>query len=189
MAENDKKFFLEKLNETIWAIKRREHPGKFILKSTENNGRVINVSIALNDGEAEVVFNMKYTEFNNFFGILSSFKELVESPEHLALNESMHEEVPILGPKEPTLRRITISKPKTFTAPKSTKDLDLEAITATLDQINSEKMPQISIPDLSRRSQSPTAANSQNPPQKVAEATTNIPNNKKRLKKTDWDPW
>ena len=169
---------LEKLNETIWAIKRRENPGKFILKSTEQGGNIINVSVSLNDGEYEVVFNMKHTEFNNFFGILSSFKELIESPEHLALNESMHEEVPILGTTESTPKRITLSTPNT----KTVKDLDLEAITATLDKINkSGSMAQIKVPELAK--QSPNSSNAAGDTPVVAQS------NKKRLKKTDWDPW
>ena len=177
---------LKKLNETIWAIKRREHSGKFILKSTEHGGRVVNVSLSLNDGEYEVAFNMKHTEFNNFFGILSSFKELIESPEHLALNESMHEEVPILGTKEPVTKRITVSSP----TPKTAKDLDLEAISATLDQIKvGGNVAKITIPDLNRPGQSSIMGTSPEPSNPVIDAPSTAQSKKKRLNKMDWDPW
>ena len=140
----------------------------------------------MNDGEYEVTFNMKSTEFNNFFGILSSFKELIESPEHLALNESMHEEVPILGSKEPIPKRITVSPP----APKKVKDLDLEAISATLDQITkNENVGKITIPDLDQRPQGSTTHSSLEPPNPVTDTLSTAQSKKKRLNQTDWDPW
>ena len=42
---------LEKANETVWSIKRKENEGKFILRSTEMGGVVTRVAIALERGD------------------------------------------------------------------------------------------------------------------------------------------
>ena len=72
---------LEKANETVWSIKRKENEGKFILRSTEMGGIVTRVAIALARGEEIIEFDMNQSEFQNFFGILTSFKDMTSNPQ------------------------------------------------------------------------------------------------------------
>lgn len=87
---------LEKSNETVWSIKRRGIPGNFILRSTEQAGDIIRVSISLEENGKIVTFEMKYPEFINFYGILSSFKALIESPAHRQARRSSMEEIQMM---------------------------------------------------------------------------------------------
>ena len=70
---------LEKSNETVWSIKRKGKPGNFLLRSIEQAGEIITVSISLEENGNEVTFQMKYSEFINFYGIITSFKDSIES--------------------------------------------------------------------------------------------------------------
>ena len=72
---------LEKSNETCWSIKRKNNPGTFSLRFTESGGEIIKVTISLNDTIHETKFEMKLSEFENFFGIISSFKDLIKPSE------------------------------------------------------------------------------------------------------------
>ena len=74
---------LEKRNEIVWSIKRKTHPGNFMLRAAEESGKIVKVGIGLADGQNEVEFKMNYAEFQNFYGIVSSFKELIETPGNL----------------------------------------------------------------------------------------------------------
>ena len=69
---------LEKSNETCWSIKRKNNPGTFSLRFTESGGAIIKVSITLNDTIHETKFEMNLNEFENFYGIISSFKDLIK---------------------------------------------------------------------------------------------------------------
>lgn len=69
---------LEKSNETCWSIKRKNNPGTFSLRFTESGGTIIKVSITLNDTIHETKFEMNLNEFENFYGIISSFKDLIK---------------------------------------------------------------------------------------------------------------
>ena len=73
---------LEKTKETVWSIKRKGKSGKFILRSGEQAGKIITISISLEENGNIVTFEMKYPEFINFHGIISSFKDLIESSDH-----------------------------------------------------------------------------------------------------------
>ncbi len=82
---------LEKSNETCWSIKRKNSPGTFSLRFTESGGEIIKVTISLNDSIHETKFEMKLSEFENFFGIISSFKDLLkpsESQKHVKEQKS-----------------------------------------------------------------------------------------------------
>ena len=72
---------LEKSNDTCWSIKRKNKPGTFSLRFTESGGEIIKVSISLNDTIHETKFEMNLSEFENFFGIISSFKDLIKPSE------------------------------------------------------------------------------------------------------------
>ncbi len=91
---------LEKSNETVWSIKRRGQEGKFILRSTEQAGDIIRVSISLVENERVVTFDMKHPEFINFYGIISSFKALIESSDHLQARQSSVEEIQMIKPEK-----------------------------------------------------------------------------------------
>jgi len=69
---------LEKSNETCWSVKRKNNPGTFSLRFTESGGAIIKVSITLNDTIHETKFEMNLNEFENFYGIISSFKDLIK---------------------------------------------------------------------------------------------------------------
>ncbi|MHA1601967.1 MAG: hypothetical protein ACTSUI_03055 [Promethearchaeota archaeon] len=100
---------LEKVNETVWSVKRKKNLGEFILRSIERDGSILKVMISLVENGEKVTFEMKYPEFNNFFNIFSNFKDLIENPEHLARNESIMEEIPILDAK---ISSSNVSSPK-----------------------------------------------------------------------------
>ncbi len=163
---------LEKSNETVWSIKRKDSAGKFVLRSTESGGKLVKVSISLvNQKDLEVTFEMNYPEFKNFYGIISSFKELIESPEHLALNQNSLEEIPILE-----------NPPN---SEKKFEDLDLKAISETLNNLDlgleavkslDPKAPKqdLNIPYI---------------PSHTQKSVTTPTQKKKKLKETDWDPW
>ncbi len=173
---------LEKTNETIWSIKRKEHSGKFVLRSTEGGGRLIKLSITLiNEDANEVCFEMEPSEFKNFFGILSSFKDFVESPNHNFNFESELEEIPMSD--------------DSVDDELDSDGLDMEAIAETMKAINLKtanminsnandlNIPKIPFNKLKEKSQE-IIQNSQN--SMISETKKN---KKQLLKETDWDPW
>lgn len=172
---------LEKSKETVWSIKRKDVAGKFVLRSTESGGKLMKVSISLvNEQNTEVTFEMNYLEFKNFFGILSSFKELIESPEHLAQNQNSLEEVPILE--------------KSFKSKGMSEDLDLQAISETLDNLDlglaavkslgeNTIKKDLNIPNIPINLRQPENN------QKTQKSVKKEPQKRKMLKETDWDPW
>jgi hypothetical protein len=174
---------LEKTNETIWSIKRKGYDGKFILRSTETGGHLEKVAIALAEEQGtEITFNMNVSEFRNFYNILSSFKDLIESPEHLAAGQTTIEEIPILTPKV-----------------KNTHDLDLQGIAESLETLDLGLTAKNSIMTFPNRDDitAPKLRSEKNIDKKPRSfENNNIPNSlipvkekKEILKETDWDPW
>ncbi|WP_371802039.1 hypothetical protein [Candidatus Lokiarchaeum ossiferum] len=172
---------LEKSKETVWSIKRKDIAGKFVLRSTESSGKLVKVSISLvNEQNTEVSFQMNYLEFKNFFGILSSFKELIESSEHLAQNQNISEEVPILE--------------KSIKSERISDDLDLKAISETLDNLDlglaavkslgeNKIKRDLNMPNI------PINLRQAEKKKNIQQPVETNPQKRKMLKETDWDPW
>ncbi|QEE14944.1 hypothetical protein DSAG12_00767 [Promethearchaeum syntrophicum] len=157
---------LEKSNETCWSIKRKNNPGTFSLRFTESGGEIIKVTISLNDTIHETKFEMKLSEFENFFGIISSFKDLIkpsESQKHLKeLNsEETYSKYNKISENQPSNQKI------------SSDAFNFEKIVADIDNI-----------DLKKSNLSKVVDNLTTDRVKEKEESK-----KSQLKETDWDPW
>jgi hypothetical protein len=80
---------IEKRNEVLWSIKRSTNPGKFILKYTDQNGE-LELGVGLEENNQKIVFTMDYPEFNNFYGILTAFKESIDATFRPKLSEEQN---------------------------------------------------------------------------------------------------
>jgi len=69
---------LSKRNETIWVVKRTNKPGRFLLRSVEEAGDYIEFSIGMESENSKLMFDMDKDEFENFYKILTNFKNLIE---------------------------------------------------------------------------------------------------------------
>ncbi len=114
---------LEKSNETCWSIKRKNNPGTFSLRFTESGGAIIKVSITLNDTIHETKFEMNLNEFENFYGIISSFKDLIK-PQITEISYLKDEEISETQP--PNLKL-------------STEPFNFEKIVADLDNTENKR--------------------------------------------------
>jgi hypothetical protein len=188
---------LEKRNETVWSIKRKEHPGRFILRATEEGGKVINVAIGLENGENAITFQMNQAEFQNFYGIVSSFKELVESPENFEAETSNEKDQTNLSPKIPP----PLSLDGTGIPLENTQNNDLlDEGLASLESLDQGNVMAPKAKDNPEKYIKPVQI--QPKPQETL-ATPKIPikaeppkasqpkeeSSKNKLKETDWDPW
>lgn len=70
---------LSKRNETVWVIKRTNNPGRFLLKSVEEAGEYLEFSIGMELDKSKLMFEMDREEFENFYKILTNFKNLIDS--------------------------------------------------------------------------------------------------------------
>ena len=203
---------LEKSNETVWSIKRRGLPGNFVLRSTEQAGEIIKVTIALEDQGKIVAFEMKYPEFINFYGILSSFKALIESPEHLNARRSSTEEIQMM--KESKAENISINEMNEhaqFTpleeelfdtsanelgnAEEPEKQTKLDEGLKNLEKMFADfaisKKTSTSKEEKEFKSaqiKTPTLKKKSSPKPHSIQKSENT-NNDEKLKETDWDPW
>lgn len=157
---------LEKSNETCWSIKRKNNPGIFSLRFTESGGKIVKVTISLNDTIHETKFEMKLSEFENFYGIISSFKDLIKPSQFQNVKEqisddsfSKNEEISDYDPSD-----------KKF----SSEAFNFEKIVAEIENIEYKKS------DLSKTAGLLTAEEGEKGEEK---------SKKTELKETDWDPW
>ncbi|MCF2138900.1 MAG: hypothetical protein K9W44_02440 [Candidatus Lokiarchaeota archaeon] len=180
---------LEKANETVWAIRRKDKPGKFICRSTEMGGIITRVSIALEKGDDLIEFDMSPQEFQSFFDILINFKNLVEAP----LEENI-EPTSVQNHYIPNEGAIAESKPWTPSISHSEED-EIEQLIRNFSEITP---PTVSS---SKRSIQRSGQIHQKVPKskvkitaKISDRTAQISTSskastKERLKETDWDPW
>ncbi|WP_457556610.1 hypothetical protein [Candidatus Harpocratesius sp.] len=180
---------LEKANETVWAIRRKDKPGKFICRSTEMGGIITRVSIALEKGDELIEFDMSPQEFQSFFDILVNFKTLVEAP----LEENI-EPTSIQNHYIPNEGAIAESRPWTPSITHSEED-EIEQLIKNFSDISP---PTVSS---SKHSIQRSSQIHQKIPKskvkigsKISGSAVQISRNskastKERLKETDWDPW
>ena len=207
---------LEKSNETVWSIKRRGIPGKFILRSTELVGEIRRVCISLEENNKTVTFNMKYPEFINFFGILSSFKALIESPNHLlaqqSTSEEFHMEKANISNAEGEEAYLDFSSESSNETVASTSgDIRQTKLDEGLKNLEDlfENFSMDDAPEKAQKKQTPILNTPQvNPPATKNNKIKNLMSekisnsmkstqvnafnqkiNKKKLQETDWDPW
>ncbi len=69
---------IEKHHEIKWSIKRKNQAEKFILHLNDLDGK-LNVGVGVERDKTQINFAMDYSEFINFYGLLTSFKELIEN--------------------------------------------------------------------------------------------------------------
>ncbi|MHA1474510.1 MAG: hypothetical protein ACTSPA_08730 [Promethearchaeota archaeon] len=158
---------LEKSNETCWSIKRKNNPGTFSLRFTESGGEIIKVTVSLNDTIHETKFEMKLSEFENFYGIISSFKDLIKPSEiqkhakEQVFEDSFSKDEEILENNPSDLKL-------------SSESFDFEKIVADLEKMDHRKS------DLSKARGILTTEEGEKEEEK---------SKKTELKETDWDPW
>ncbi|MHA1721219.1 MAG: hypothetical protein ACTSWX_10615 [Promethearchaeota archaeon] len=153
---------LEKSNETCWSIKRKNKPGTFSLRFTESGGEIIKVSITLNDTIHETKFEMSVSEFENFYSIVSSFRDLIKP------NGVQKQELGQFS-DESLSNYDEFSKQSSSNLKMSTEPFDFDKIVADLDQMeykNSE-LSKVAVGGEGEKGKS----------------------KKTELKETDWDPW
>jgi hypothetical protein len=68
---------IEKRNEIWWSIKRTNGSEKFLLNFTDQENSY-KVGIGLERDKSQIIFEMDNKEFQNFYGIISAFKGLVD---------------------------------------------------------------------------------------------------------------
>ena len=158
---------LEKSNETCWSIKRKNNPGTFSLRFTESGGEIIKVTISLNDTIHETKFEMKLSEFENFFGIISSFKDLIKPSE-----SQKHVKEQVSEDSYSKYDKISENKPSDLKL--SLEPFNFEKIVADIENIDYKKS------ELSK-----VASNSAAEEREKGE----VKSKKSELKETDWDPW
>jgi hypothetical protein len=116
--------YLEKQNEIVWSVRRKHHPGKFEFRATQQGNSIVGVSVSLIEDSAEekrVTFHMNYSEFHNFYEIVSKFKDLLESPYKVS-------QVPKIHPKQENL-----------------KPFNLEEITGAINNLGSAIPPSLGL--------------------------------------------
>ena len=123
---------LEKSNETCWSIKRKNNPGTFSLRFTESGGEITKVTISLNDTIHETKFEMKLSEFENFYGIISSFKDLIKPSEFQKLAKEQLSEDSFSKDDE-------ISDNQPSDLKHSSESFNFEKIVADLEKIDYKK--------------------------------------------------
>lgn len=164
---------LEKANETVWSIKRKENEGKFILRSSETGGIITRVAIALEKGEDYIEFEMNPMEFQNFFGIFTSFKELIERPQlskeyqSPSINHMISEKI---STNAPTNAELSLNK--------SDED-EIEELIRNFASTELNKS----------NNQSNLPPNENKKPIENKTPAMNERSRKERLRETDWDPW
>ncbi|MHA1674420.1 MAG: hypothetical protein ACTSYI_12435 [Promethearchaeota archaeon] len=204
---------LEKANETVWSIKRKENEGKFILRSTEMGGVVTRVAIALERGDEIIEFDMNLSEFKNFFGILTSFKDMTHNPKgdqsmgapsmnHMISEDPIPQTRPVSqressyesrSPSDfepnfvtsaPSIGTTASQEQKTPWTPQKDRS-DEEEIEELLKSFTSPETPaKKSLPSPSLSEALPTSSSQDAP---VSEE--NNSRRERTLKETDWDPW
>lgn len=68
---------LEQRNEVVWSVKRKNQAEKFLLRLVDENGNK-QIGLGLEKDGKQILFEMENEEFQNFYGILSAFRELAE---------------------------------------------------------------------------------------------------------------
>ncbi len=157
---------LEKSNETCWSIKRKNNPGTFSLRFTESGGNIVKVTISLNDTIHETKFEMRLSEFENFYGIISSFKDLINPSEFQSVKEQIS--------NDSFLENEDISDNEPSGNKLSSESFNFEKIVADLENIEYKKS------DPSKTADIITAKEGEKGEEK---------SKKTELKETDWDPW
>lgn len=157
---------LEKSNETCWSIKRKNNPGTFSLRFTESGGNIVKVTISLNDTIHETKFEMRLSEFENFYGIISSFKDLIKPSEFQNVKEQIS--------NDSFSENEDISDNESSGNKLSSESFNFEKIVADLENIEYKKS------DLSKTAGILTAKEGEKGEEK---------SKKTELKETDWDPW
>jgi len=158
---------LEKSNETCWSIKRKNNPGTFSLRFTESEGIIIKVTISLNDTIHETKFEMKLSEFENFYDIISSFRDLIKPSEFQKHSKELLSEDSFSKDNEISDNQPSDLKP-------SSESFNFEKIVADLENIDYKKS------DLAKATSNLTAKEGEKGEEK---------SKKTELKETDWDPW
>ncbi len=156
---------LEKSNETCWSIKRKNNPGIFSLRYTESGGTIVKISITLNDTIHETKFEMNISEFENFFGIISSFKDLINPSE---LKKQVKDQIS----EELFSNDEEVSENQSSNLKLSSDSFNFEKIVADLEKIDINKS------DLAKDYLTAEKGNKEEEKSKKTE-----------LKETDWDPW
>jgi len=181
---------LEKANETVWSIKRKEKPGKFECRFTEMDGMITRVTLALEKRDERIEFEMSPNEFESFFEILTNFKETISTPSNENINKVSNQDHYISSES-------SIAQPKPWTPGMTQSDQDeidrlvkdfaetipsepvAEAVSSKNVAILASKKP-ISIGSKI----SSTDETATTPSSSKSSATR-----KQRLRETDWDPW
>ena len=175
------------MNETIWSVKRKDGPGQFILRSTEQAGKILKVSIALVNEEHSTTFDLNPDEFENFLGILSNFKDLIESPEHLTAHDGETESSTVY-PASSYKSEISIGETKGKTLQRDEFEdalANLEALTRSMQSERSSTSKTATFSSSNKKVEPPiySVEKAKTEPTKTTKTT------KSTLKETDWDPW
>ncbi len=175
------------MNETIWSVKRKDGPGQFILRSTEQAGKILKVSIALVNEEHSTTFDLNPDEFENFLGILSNFKDLIESPEHLTVRET-ETEISAVYPASSFKSEISLgdTKGKSLQSDEFEDALvNLENLTKAMQSERSATSKTATFSSSNKKIEPPiySVEKAKSEPTKISKPT------KSTLKETDWDPW
>lgn len=84
---------LEKKKETQWVIKKHNDPNKVIyLKSIEESGIIVKITIGIRESEKELIFETNPEEFKNLYAIFKSFRDLLYSEGLDILHEAIKQE-------------------------------------------------------------------------------------------------
>lgn len=68
---------LEQRNEVVWSVKRKNQAEKFLLRLVDENGNK-QIGLGLEKDGKQILFEMENDEFQNFYGILSAFRDLAD---------------------------------------------------------------------------------------------------------------
>jgi len=68
---------LEQRNEVVWSVKRKNQAEKFLLRLVDENGNK-QIGLGLEKEGKQILFEMENEEFQNFYGILSAFRDLAD---------------------------------------------------------------------------------------------------------------
>ncbi|MHA1519359.1 MAG: hypothetical protein ACTSVZ_14110 [Promethearchaeota archaeon] len=193
---------LEKANETVWSIKRKENEGKFVLRSTEMGGVVTRVAVALERGEEFIEFDMNQSEFQNFYGILTSFKDMIGNPKGdnsmggPSINH-MISESPI-SQARPVTPKIESKSVPTTPSSGATASQDQKPWVPDKDRTDEEEIEELlksftSTEPPAQQASPSTPSHSEALPTDSSKDVQVTEENKSRrervLKETDWDPW
>jgi hypothetical protein len=162
------------------------------------------------DEKNAVVFEMNSAEFQNFYNIIDSFKNLTESPDILAETSAPS----TISSKKPKLNRSSPAKPPLMSLDGGSVSLKSDTIKAETDPGLDDSLSSLesldsggldSIDDLveaiaseskseSESELASTPSSSSLPKMNVPVASSeklaeNPAQNENKLKETDWDPW